>query len=355
MARPTRIIIDTEALLHNVKKVRALTPGKYLTAMVKANAYGCGINAVIPALEGQVDAFGVASLEEAMAIRALQSSTHCILFQGVFNPAEWLVLEKNNISAVVHSQEQLQGLLQTALPRPVKIWVKVNTGMHRLGFSPAELPAVIHALKNCPSVQPALGLLTHFNCADQVENPATLNQLALFDSLDKTVFSTVSMANSAAILQFPQTHKDMVRPGIMLYGISPLSEKCGKDYDLLPVMHFVSQLSAVRIYQPPVTVGYGATWTRDKPAVIGIVPVGYGDGYPRHVSEEAYVYINGYKAPLAGRISMDMLAVDLTDIPGVKVGDPVELWGADLAVEKVALWAGTIAYELLCQVTARPR
>lgn len=355
MARPTRIIIDTEALLHNVQRVRALAPDKYLTAMVKANAYGCGINVIIPALEGQVDAFGVASLEEAMAIRALHSSTHCILFQGVFNPEEWILLEKNNISAVIHSQEQLQGLLQAALPRPVKIWVKVNTGMHRLGFPPAALPEVIHALKNCFWVQPELGLITHFSCADQPENPATLNQLALFDSLSHAGFSQLSMANSAAILHFPQTHKDMVRPGIMLYGISPLSEKCGKDYDLLPVMHFVSQLSAVRLYQPPVTVGYGATWIRDKPAVIGIVPVGYGDGYPRHVSKDAYVYINGYQAPLAGRLSMDMMAVDLTDIPGVKVGDAVELWGAHLPVEKVALWAGTIAYELLCQVTTRPR
>lgn len=355
MARPTRIHIDTNALLHNLDCIRKRAPGKQIAAMVKANAYGCGLNHIIPALEGKVDFFGVASLEEALAIRALQAQTPCILFQGVFSPAELTGLAENNISVVVHTFEQLQWLQNTSLSKAIKVWIKVNTGMHRLGFSVSEIPAVMDSLKNCPQVQKNWGLITHFSCADHPENPATLAQLELFQTIDWSLFNPISIANSAAIMYFPQIPQDMVRPGIMLYGISPAAEKCGQDYDLLPVMHFVSRLSAVKTYAPPVAVGYGGTWVSDKPAVIGIIPAGYGDGYPRHVSSEAYVWINGYKAPLAGRVSMDMLAVDLTDIPDVKTGDSVELWGAHLPVEEVARWAGTIAYELICQITPRVR
>lgn len=356
MARPTCVHINATALLHNVGRVKQCAPGKKIIAMVKANAYGCGLSPVISVLEGHVDAFGVACTEEAIALRALGSRTDCVLFQGVFSAEELQIAVGLGLQCVVHTAQQLQWILATPLPAKIKVWVKVNTGMHRLGFPPEEVAAVMTALLACSWVDEDIGLMTHLACADEPENVSNHQQLQCFNSLslpNKKV--TRSMANSAAILALPEMHADVVRPGIVLYGISPFANQTGVDLGLVPVMRLMSAVSIIHSYPPHARVGYGGTWQSDEPAKIGVVAIGYGDGYPRHISPNTPTWVNGYFAPIVGRVSMDMLTIDLTDCPGVKIGDGVELWGIHVPVETVAKSAGTIAYELICQTSSRVR
>lgn len=355
MSRPTRLFIDPSAILHNLGRIRHLAPGKKIIAMVKANAYGCGLKKVVPILDGLVDAFGVACLEEALVIRRLGSKTPCVIFQGIFNAAELPELIANQCSSVIHSHEQLNWLFNTPLREPLKVWLKVDTGMHRLGFQPNEIPGIVAQLKGCSWVDKNLGIMTHLASADDVRDPATNRQLAEFRDIDMRDFSEKSIANSAGIINYPASHADVVRPGIMLYGVSPSSKHCGMELGLLPVMRFMSTLMAIHHYSEPVAIGYGGDWKSQGAAIIGMISAGYGDGYPRHVSPGAYVWINGYQAPIAGRVSMDMMAIDLTHCPEARIGDSVELWGVHVPVEKVASWAGTVGYELLCQTSNRVR
>ena len=356
MARPTHVYIDSVALLHNVSRVKQCAPGKKIIAMVKANAYGCGLSAVLPVLEGHVDAFGVACLEEAMILRSLGSRSDCILFQGVFSADELHCVASHDFQCVVHQPQQLQWLLSTPLTKKIKVWIKVNTGMNRLGFAPLELERIISALLACPWVDDKLRLMTHLACADEPLDAANLQQLNCFNNLALNRTNIIrSIANSAAILALPEMQADLVRPGIMLYGISPFFNQVGSDLGLIPVMRLISAVSAIHHYPALTRIGYGGTWQSDKPMVIGVVPVGYGDGYPRHISANTPTWINGFIAPVVGRVSMDMLTVNLTDCPEVKVGDPVELWGQHIPVETIARSAGTIAYELICQVSPRVR
>lgn len=355
MSRPTQIIIDANALLHNVAMIRKLAPGKKLITMVKANAYGCGLNKVTPVLEGHVDALGVACLEEAITIRALGIKTQCILFEGVFTLEEWQLVSEQEFPCIIHQKRQLEWLLTASLPKPVSIWIKVNTGMNRLGFSPAEVPWVMEQLKECLWVKKEISLMTHLACADQPEREENQKQISLFNTIDLSGISQRSIANSAAILSFSDTHADAIRAGIMLYGVSPFAERTGQSLGLKPVMRFVSEITAIHQTPPLASVGYGGTWFSEKSSRIGIIPVGYGDGYPRHLAENTPVWVNGREISVIGRVSMDMMAVDLTAHPEVQIGDAVELWGRHIAVERIASCAGTIAYELLCQITERPR
>ena len=354
MTRPTRVYIDDKALLHNVRVVKQYAPGKQIVAMVKANAYGCGLASVLPVLEGSVDAFGVACLEEGINLRTLGSRSECILFQGVFGKEELPLVARFGFQCVIHQEQQLQWLLSTQLPRPIKVWVKVDTGMHRLGFMPEAVAQVMHALRQCPWVEQTIGLMTHMACADEPNASMNRTQWAAFQAL---TFPNVtrSVANSAAILALPKTHADVVRPGIMLYGVSPFADKTGMELGLRPVMHLRSVLSAVHYYPPNAPIGYGGTWSSNKPSVIGIIPVGYGDGYPRHIAPNTPVWINGTVVPIVGRVSMDMLTVDLSLCPGAVIGSPVELWGQHIPVETIAKASGTIAYERICQMSPRVR
>lgn len=355
MARPTRIEIDATALLHNVRRVKQVAPHKKIIAMVKANAYGCGLSSVLPSLEDQVDAFGVASVEEALFLRQLGSRRDCVLFQGVFSSEELNIASSHQLQCVIHQPQQLQWLINTPLSEPISVWIKVNTGMHRLGFHPQAVSDVAHALINCPWVKKPIGLMTHLACADEPHFRQNQQQLEVFNALHLPPASYVrSIANSAAILSLPLAHADVIRPGIMLYGVSPFANETGVSLGLMPVMRLVSIISAVNECPAHANIGYGASWQSIKPSLLGIVPVGYGDGYPRHI-QQGYVYVNHTLAPIVGRISMDMLTVDLTHCPHTKVGDAVELWGKYIPIEHVAKAAGTIAYELMCQVSARVR
>lgn len=355
MSRPTRLIIQPSALLHNLNRVKQLAAGKQVIAMVKANAYGCGLNEVIPVLDGQVDAFGVACLEEALTIRKLGGQTEIILFQGVLHPDELQQVATHRFSCVIHQAQQLQWLLERPLEQPIKVWVKVNTGMNRLGFFPSELDAVFEALNACGWVDPAMGLMTHFASADEIDNPQNAQQIEQFHQIQRKDVQLRSAANSAVIFNYPALHGDAVRPGIMLYGVSPFADQNGSELGLKPVMHFVSAITAIHHYPPHSRVGYGGCWQSDKPSIIAIVPVGYGDGYPRHIAENTPVWLNQQKAPIVGRVSMDMLAIDISHIPETKMGDAVEMWGTHIPVEEVARSAGTIPYELICQVSERVR
>lgn len=348
-------MIEPSALAHNIRQVKRFAPGKKIIAMVKANAYGCGIRAVIPVLEGQVDAFGVACLEEAMAIRVLGSQTQCILFQGVFSPDEWTVVAANHFACVVHNPHQVEWLLNTPLSNPVKIWIKVNTGMHRLGFNSSELQDLMNALHSCPWVDKDINLMTHLASADEQNRPENAQQIALFEEIAAPDFSQCSIANSATLISFPQAQADFVRPGIMLYGVSPFADRTGIELGLIPVMRFMSAISTIHHLPPLAQVGYGGSWKSEKPSVIGIVAAGYGDGYPRHISNNTPVWVAGREAVIVGRVSMDMMAIDITDHPEVTVGDAVELWGTHVLVERIAQSAGTIGYELLCQISERVR
>lgn len=356
MTRPTRVQIDENALLHNVNQVRHCAPNSKIIAMVKANAYGCGIPAVVPVLEGHVDAFGVACLEEAMAIRALGVRSDCVLFQGVFSADELRVAALQHFQCVIHQPHQLQWLLTTPLPSKIKLWVKVNTGMNRLGFAPQDVYDILSAVANCPWIDTKIGLMTHLACADEPEHSANQNQLRAFRELNLPEGQFIkSIGNSAAILALPDTHADVVRPGIMLYGVSPFAHQSGHELGLMPVMRFVSAISAIFHCSAQAPIGYGGTWQTSRPSTIGVVAAGYGDGYPRHIAQNTPVWVNGHEVPIVGRVSMDMLTVDLTDCPEVKIGDAVELWGKHIPVETIALSAGTIAYELLCQFSPRVR
>ena len=356
MARPTRITIDTAALLHNVQRVRHFAPNKKIVAMVKANAYGCGLPAVLPTLDAEVDAFGVACMEEAVALRALGSTRDCILFQGVFSADEWPRVADLQLQCVVHQACQLEWLLACPLAQKIKIWVKVDTGMHRLGFETSEVERVIAALTACPWVQDEIGLMTHLACADEPHHPSNARQLDQFNALTHQHENRIcSIANSAAIMALPETHADVVRPGIMLYGVSPFAHQTGQALGLIPVVRFESVVSEIHHYPAHAPIGYGGSWQRDTPSVIGVVAVGYGDGYPRHIAANTPVWVNGCLAPIVGRVSMDMLTIDLTDCPNVCIGDAVELWGKHVPVEAIAKSAGTIAYELLCQISSRVR
>ena len=356
MARPTRVEIDRTALVHNFLKIRESAPDKTIIAMVKANAYGCGLSTIVPTLEGRVDAFGVACIEEGLAIRRLGSRTDCILFQGIFEPDELNLLSQFNLQCVIHQKQQLQWLLATPQPKALKVWVKIDTGMHRLGFHPREVVEVIQTLRRCKWINEDIGLMSHLANADKPQHANNSAQLNLFQHTAEQLSGqlVLSMANSAAILALPETHLDAVRPGIMLYGISPFPEYTGIGLGLKPVMRFTSALSAIHHYPPSSPIGYGSTWQSSDASIIGVVPVGYADGYPRHISC-AHVWVNHFFAPVVGRISMDMLTVDLTHCPGVKDGDEVELWGNHMPIETIAQSAGTIAYELLAQMTNRPR
>ena len=355
MARPTHFQIDPSALRHNVMRVKACCPQQQIIAMVKANAYGCGLSFVLPVLESHVDAFGVACLEEARAVRVLTSRA-CILFQGIFSADELSVVVAEKLDCVVHHQTQLQWILNTPLATSIRVWVKVNTGMQRLGFFPEEIYDVLSALNACSWVDKNIGLMTHLACADAPENPQNQAQIEAFNGIMLPPINYKrSVANSAVILSQPTWVADVVRPGIMLYGVSPFEHIDAHALDLKPVMRFMSAVSVIHDYPANRPVGYGGTWRNPLPARIGVVPVGYGDGYPRHIAPLTPTSVNGMIAPIVGRVSMDMLTIDLTHCAHVAVGDHVELWGPTLPVETIARFAGTSAYELMCQISPRVR
>lgn len=352
MTRLIRARIESAALRANLQAIRARAPGSRVMAVVKANAYGHGLVPTALAL-ADADAFAVARLEEAVALRDAGSKRRIVLLEGVLNAAQLAQAAQLELDLVVHQPLQIALLEAFRGPQPFPLWLKVDTGMNRLGFRPQEFRAAWERLRNLRPAPLQLRVLTHLACADEADGSYTAEQLARLQPLIAGLDVELSIANSAAILAQPSTHAAWVRPGLALYGISPFAERRGAQLGLRAAMTLESTVIAVREVAPGERVGYGGMWRAQRPSRLAIVAAGYGDGLPRSIPNGAPVLIGGHRAPLAGRVSMDMIAVDITELPPVSVGDRVELWGTRLAVEEIAAAAGTVAYELLCGVSQR--
>lgn len=367
MTRAARAVIDLDALRHNLQRARTADPAARQFAVIKANGYGHGLVPVAQALafgQTKADGFAVASLDEAITLRDAGISQPILLLEGFFHADELPAIRQHRLEIVVHHAVQLDALETMTLAdgeAALSVWLKVDTGMHRLGFTLDEAPAAWDRLMACVAVQQPPRLMTHLACADDFQHPATLVQLARFNALLSTLSKLskssqqieTSIANSAGILGWMGSHGDIDRPGIMLYGVSPFMGETGDHRRLRPVMTLRSELISVKHCRQGDAVGYGGAWLCPEDMRIGVVAMGYGDGYPRHAPAGTPVLVNGVVAPLIGRVSMDMICVDLREHDVAKVGDEVVLWGEGLPAETVADAASTIAYELFCGVTPR--
>jgi len=345
--------IDTGALRHNLGVIRQAAPRARVMAVIKANAYGHGLVAVARALDG-ADAFAVARVDEGLTLRQAGVMTRTILLEGVFDPDQLQAAAVAGFELVVHTAEQVE-LLRNA-PAGVKftIWLKLDTGMNRLGFKGPAFDAAHAALCTMPAVRTPIHLFTHLASADAPECDTTAAQLAQFSTITASLPGERSIANSAGMLGFADAQADWVRPGLLLYGASPFTGSLGSDYGLRPAMTLCSHLIAVKDLEVGERVGYGGAWVAQRATRLAVAAVGYGDGYPRSLPSGAPVLVNGQRAPLAGRVSMDMIGIDVTELAiPPRPGDPVVLWGEGLPVEEVAVWAETIPYELLCGISQR--
>jgi len=352
MSRPTFALVDTHAFVANYRYAKSLAPHSRGLAVVKANAYGHGAVILAQALAREADAFGVACSEEAMELRESDIRNPIVLMEGVFEPAELANAALHEFVVTIHTHTQLEWLLSAHLARPLTVWLKIDTGMHRLGFAPHELTEVHARLSDNRNVAHVV-VMSHFACADDTANPATTNQLAVFRQACNAIEPSVSLANSSAILAWPQTHGGWIRPGIMLYGSSPLVSDHAAAKPLIPVMHLESRLIAIHDLAAGESIGYGGRYTCRKPTRVGVVAIGYADGYPRHAPDGTPVAVNGKRTRLIGRVSMDMLTLDLTGQPEAQLGDRVQLWGDLVSANEVANRSETIAYELFTSITRR--
>jgi alanine racemase len=350
MARPIRATVRSAAFRDNLEAARRCAPHARHLAVVKANAYGHGLRRAARALAG-ADGFAVLELEAALQLRSLGFEQTIVLLEGFFEASELALLAQQRLATVIHCEEQLRMLELSALPRPVDVFLKINTGMNRLGFPAASARAVLERLRASRSAG-GITLMTHFASADETSGIA--RALAVFESVERQVQARdVSLANSAAVLRYPQAARGWTRIGIMLYGASPFAEQTAGNLGLQPAMTLESALIATRDLEAGQSVGYGATFTAQRALRMGVVACGYADGYPRHAPTGTPILVAGTRTRTLGRVSMDMLCVDLTGVPDAQAGSRVVLWGEGLPVEEVAQAAGTISYELLCGLAPR--
>jgi alanine racemase len=346
--------VDAGALRHNLAMVRKWAPRSRVMAVIKANAYGHGLIAVARALAETADAFAVARVDEGLSLRLAGINTCTVLLEGVFDREQLDAAGGANFELVVHTSEQIELLRNAPAGVRFKVWLKLDSGMNRLGFKGPAFDAAHAALSALGSVQQPVNLFTHLASADDPELATTVDQLARFDAATRLLSGDRSIANSAGMLSFPQAQADWVRPGLLLYGVSPIAGTIGADYGLQPVMTLRSHIIAVKEIAAGERVGYGGDWTAARTTRLAVAAVGYGDGYPRSLSAGTPVLVNGERAGLAGRVSMDMIGIDVTDLRRPpSPGDPVILWGEGLPVEEIAVWANTIPYELLCGISQR--
>jgi alanine racemase len=344
--------VDTSALEHNLSRVRELAPGSRVLAVIKANAYGHGLLTVAQALAA-ADGFAVARIEEALALREAGSRARIVLLEGFRDAGELAATAAHGFEPFVHQDWQLALLESFRGPQNLRVWAKIDTGMHRLGFTPGEAASVAARLAACHAVARPAGFATHLADAEHAGGEETRRQLAAFAAATAGLPGERSIANSAGLIAWPEARGDWVRPGIMLYGISPFADRTGDALGLMPAMTFETRIIALKDVAAGERVGYGGTWTAPRASRIAVAAVGYGDGYPRAAANGTPVTVAGAAAVVAGRPSMDMLTIDVTGLPRVVVGDRVELWGREVPVERVAAACGTIAYELTCRVGRR--
>lgn len=345
-------VIDRRALRHNLQQVRRLAPQSRLIAVVKANAYGHGLLETARTLQ-DADYYGVARIGEALMLRAGGIVKPILLLEGAFCAEDLSALVAHNIDTVVHSSEQLEALEQNELAHPLQVWMKLDSGMHRLGVRPEQAEAFYRRLCACRNVVQPVNIMSHFSRADEPQVDATAQQISCFEHFIHDKPGEKSIAASSGILLWPQAHRDWIRPGIILYGVSPLSTLYADHFGLQPAMTLKSSLIAVREHKAGEAVGYGGIWVSERDTHLGVVAVGYGDGYPRNVTAGTPMWINGREVPIIGHVSMDMISVDLGPDATDRVGDEVVLWGNELPAERVAAFSGISAYELISKLTQR--
>jgi alanine racemase len=343
--RPARALIDLDALRHNYRLARQRHGARTL-AVIKANAYGHGAVPCARALEREADGFAVAYIDEAIALREAGILAPILVLEGPFSTDEVVRAAAFDLWMVVHHRGQFAMFDAADLPAPIGVWLKVNSGMNRAGFEPADVRAAWLRLRDSGNVG-VITLMTHLARADEPDVITTDEQVASFDAAIAGLDGPRSLSNSPGILGWPGTHADWGRAGILLYGADPMP---GEDSGLRAVMTLASEVIAVRDVPAGVPVGYGARFVTDRPTRLGLVAMGYADGYPRSTRDGTPVAVDGFEAGLAGRVSMDLLTIDLTDVPDAGPGSHVELWGPQVPVNRVAQSAGTIAYEVLCNV-----
>ncbi len=346
--RPIRASIDLGALRHNLAVARRHAPSAKLMAVVKANAYGHGLMRAARGLR-DADAFAVLELDAAVRLREAGYAHRILLLEGFFAVSELETIADHRLATVVHSMEQVRLLRSTRVKQKLEVHLKINTGMNRLGIALRDVPRAIELLQTAQISQ--IVLMTHFACAE--EHDGVREQLQRFEQVASTQPLPRNLANSAALLRHPSTHADWVRPGIMLYGASPFDDQNAEELGLRPVMTLTSEIIATQELKAGDAVGYCASFRATQPMRVGIIACGYADGYPRHASTGAPVRVAGVRTRLLGRVSMDMLCVDITEIPQAETGSEVILWGAGMPVEAVAASAGTVSYELLCALALR--
>lgn len=354
----TKAVINLSAVRHNLLVAKQAASESKCIAIIKADAYGHGMLQIAQALT-LADAFGVARIDEAIALRDAGITLPILLLEGFSTAEELELVSQYHLDSVVHHENQLY-LLEQSKVDAISIVLKIDSGMHRLGFNPDSVKEVIQRLQQCDRIKAGFNVMTHLANADDKQDDKTLKQLDVFyhsvEDYLKNKDVEISIANSAGILGWPQSHAGWNRPGIMLYGVSPFLHSRATEHDLQPVMTLSSNLIAVKKLKRGDAIGYGGSYVCDEDKTVGIVAIGYGDGYPRHAKTGTPVLINGQRCALLGRVSMDMICVDLSEADKhatTKVNDAVILWGQGLPVEEVAQSAGTIAYELLCGVTRR--
>jgi len=352
VSRLIRAVIEPRALRHNLTTIRERARRARVMAVVKANAYGHGLVPTALSLP-EADAFAVARLEEGLALRAAGITQPIVLLEGVFTAEQLLEAARHGFDLVVHDALQVELLEEMSGAHRFVLWIKIDTGMNRLGFPPREFAAALARIRRLKTAPLEIRLLTHLACADERDNRMTNAQVARFREATRGFDYAVSIANSAGIFGSAQLNCDWVRPGLALYGASPFPDGLAAQLGLEPVMSLESSVIALRRVTAGETVGYGAAWTAPRDSTIAIIAAGYGDGLPRGLPGGTPVLVAGVRTPLVGRVSMDMIAADVSGIAEVHVGTPVVLWGPGLAVEEIARHAGTIPYELLCSVSPR--
>ena len=349
--RPTKAIVSLSAISANLETARSLAPQSKVMAVIKANAYGHGAVEVARELQDKVPAFAVAFFDEAVQLRDAGITRPILVLQGSTVQTDVAEAAARDFWLMLHSKQQVERVLQATTRSPVHVWVKLDTGMHRLGLSERELESVCGSLSSSPNVSPDMVLCTHLASAEELDNPMTMEQVNCARRCADKHGLALSIANSAGIIAWPQSHAAWNRPGYMLFTNTSLQSLPGSE--LVPAMSMQSEIMNVRKLEIGEGVGYGQNWVADKPSVVGTIPIGYGDGYPRHAGNGTPVLVNGQRVPLVGRVSMDMICVDLSGLENTNVGDGVELWGQNLSVNEVAEYAGTIGYEILAALTGR--
>jgi alanine racemase len=352
MARKCIASISLEAIKKNYLYAKSLAPQSQVIAVVKANAYGHGAVKVAHQLEGNADCFGVACSEEAQELRDSGiTSTPILLMEGIFEESELALVSQLNLWIVVCNSLQVQWIINNQSNFKFNIFIKIDSGMGRLGFQEDEFLQVNQILEKSKNVQ-SITLMSHFSSADNINSNSTERQLSKFNALLGSNKNQASLANSAAIIARSDSHRDFIRPGIMLYGSSPFPYS-ENFKDLLPAMTLSSTVISIKHFKKGQTIGYGERFTCKKDTAIGVVAIGYADGYPRSAKDGAPVFINGCFAKLAGKVSMDMITIDLEGVKKPKIGDHVELFGNNVSVDELAKYSNTISYEIFSKITNR--